>query len=302
MNRVGAVFYHVVEMIKSRLGTNPLPLVIPIGGGEMFTGIIDLIEMKSILYNESTMGARFEYGEIPNDMKEEAEKWRHHLIEETATYDEHLMEKYLNDEEISVSDLKSAIRKGCLDNTFVPTFCGSAFKNKGVQRLLDAIVNLLPSPTDVGSVNGVDPKDTDSNKVREPKDDDPFSALAFKIMTDPYVGKLTYMRVYSGKLEAGSYIYNPSSGKRERISRILLMHSNKREERDSVSTGEIVAAVGLKNVKTGHTLCDEKNQILLESMDFPEPVVAVSVEPVSKGDQDLLSKWFTEVRRGRSNF
>ena len=289
MDRVGADFYNVMEMIKSRLGANPLPLVIPIGSGEMFTGIVDLMQMKSILYNESTMGTRFEYGEIPDDMKAIAEKWRHHLIEEIASYDEQLMEKYLNDEEITVDEIKRAIRKGCLDNTFVPTLCGSAFKNKGVQRLLDAIVNLLPSPTDVGSVSGTNPEDSDTEITRLPADNEPFSALAFKIMTDPYVGKLTYMRVYSGQLDAGSYVYNPTSGKRERISRILLMHSNKREERDSVSTGEIVAAVGLKNVKTGHTLCDEKNQVLLESMDFPEPVVAVSVEPVSKGDQDSLS-------------
>ncbi len=290
MDRVGADFFNVVEMIKSRLGANPLPLVIPIGSGELFTGIIDLMQMKSILYNESTMGTRFEYGEIPDDMKAEAEKWRHHLIEETASYDEHLMEKYLNEEDISVDEIRNAIRKGCLDNTFVPTLCGSAFKNKGVQRLLDAIVNLLPSPIDVGSVSGTKPEDSDSEITRLPEDTEPFSALAFKIMTDPYVGKLTYMRVYSGQLDAGSYVYNPTSGKRERISRILLMHSNKREERDSVSTGEIVAAVGLKNVKTGHTLCDEKNQVILESMDFPEPVVAVSVEPVSKSDQDSLSK------------
>ena len=290
MDRVGADFYNVMEMIKSRLGANPLPLVIPIGGGEMFTGIVDLMQMKSILYNESTMGTRFEYGEIPDDMKEDAEKWRHHLIEEIATYDEHLMEKYLNEEEITIDELKKAVRKGCLDNTFIPTLCGSAFKNKGVQRLLDAIVNLLPSPTDVGSVSGIKPEDSDSEITRLPEENEPFSALAFKIMTDPYVGKLTYMRVYSGQLDAGSYVYNPTSGKRERISRILLMHSNKREERDSVSTGEIVAAVGLKNVKTGHTLCDEKNQVILESMDFPEPVVAVSVEPVSKSDQDSLSK------------
>jgi elongation factor G len=256
----------------------------------MFTGIIDLMEMKSILYNESALGSRFEYGEIPADLQEEAEKWRHHLIEETATYDEHLMEKYLGDEEITVAELKAAIRKGCLDNTFIPTLCGSAFKNKGVQRLLDAIINLLPSPLDVGAIIGVDTRNSDTQLTREPSDKEPFSALAFKIMTDPYVGKLTYMRVYSGRLDAGSYVYNPTTGKRERISRILLMHSNKREDRDAVSTGEIIAAVGLKNVKTGHTICDEKNQILLESMDFPEPVVAVSVEPVSKGDQDSLYK------------
>ena len=290
MDRVGSDFFNVVEMIKKRLGAKPLPIVIPIGSGEMFTGIIDLMEMKSILYNEGTMGSRFDYSDIPDDMKEEAEKWRHHLIEETATYDETLMDKYLNDEKITIDEIKAAIRKGCIDNTFVPTLCGSAFKNKGVQRLLDAIVNLLPSPLDVGSINGLDPKNNDITKKREPKLEESFSALAFKIMTDPYVGKLTYMRVYSGNLKAGSYVYNPGTGKRERISRILLMHSNKREERESVVAGEIVAAVGLKNVKTGNTLCDEKDQIVLESMDFPEPVVAVSVEPVSKGDQDLLSK------------
>ena len=290
MDRVGSDFFNVVDMIKKRLGSNPLPLVIPIGSGEMFTGIIDLLEMKSILYNESTMGTRFDYSEIPSDMVEEAEKWRHHLIEETASYDDTLMDKYLNDQEISVEELRAAIRKGCIDNTFVPTLCGSAFKNKGVQRLLDSIVNLLPSPLDIGSIFGLDPKDNDIEKSRKPELEEPFSALAFKIMTDPYVGKLTYMRVYSGRLDAGSYVYNPGSGKRERISRILLMHSNKREERESVSAGEIVAAVGLKYVKTGNTLCDEKNQIILESMDFPEPVVSVSVEPVSKGDQDILSK------------
>ena len=290
MDRVGSDFFNVVGMIKKRLGANPLPLVIPIGSGEMFTGIIDLLEMKSILYNENTMGTRFDYNDIPSDMVEEAEKWRHHLIEETASYDDTLMDKYLNDQEISVQELRSAIRKGCIDNTFVPTLCGSAFKNKGVQRLLDSVVNLLPSPLDVGSIAGSDPKDNDIEKNRKPELEEPFSALAFKIMTDPYVGKLTYMRVYSGSLNAGSYVYNPGSGKRERISRILLMHSNKREERESVCAGEIVAAVGLKNVKTGNTLCDEKDQIILESMDFPEPVVSVSVEPVSKGDQDTLSK------------
>ncbi|MAI87286.1 MAG: elongation factor G [Candidatus Marinimicrobia bacterium] len=290
MDRVGSDFFNVVDMIKKRLGANPLPLVIPIGSGEMFTGIIDLLEMKSILYNESTMGTRFDYSEIPSDMIEEADKWRHHLIEETASYDDTLMDKYLNDQEISVQELRAAIRKGCIDNTFVPTLCGSAFKNKGVQRLLDSVVNLLPSPLDVGSIAGLDPKDGDVEKNRKPELEEPFSALAFKIMTDPYVGKLTYMRVYSGSLDAGSYVYNPESGKRERISRILLMHSNKREERETVSAGEIVAAVGLKHVKTGNTLCDEKDQIILESMDFPEPVVSVSVEPVSKGDQDTLSK------------
>jgi elongation factor G len=290
MDRVGADFFNVLKMIKKRLGANPLPLVIPIGSGELFTGIVDLIQMKSILYNEDSKGSDFEYAEIPSDLADVANEWRNNLLEEVASNDEVLMEKYLNEEEISSDELLSAIRRGCLDNIYIPTLCGSAFKNKGVQRLLDAVCELLPSPKDVSAITGIDPRDSDNKMTRLPKDDQPFSALAFKIMTDPYVGKLTYMRVYSGRLDAGSYVYNPTSGKRERISRVLLMHSNKREERDSVSTGEIVAAVGLKKVKTGHTLCDEKNQIILESMDFPEPVVAVSVEPVSKGDQDSLSK------------
>lgn len=290
MDRVGSDFYNVLTMIKKRLGANPLPVVLPIGNGEMFTGIVDLLSMQAILYNESTLGARFESADVPQDMLEEAEKWRHHLIEETATYDEHLMEKYLEEKEITVDELKAAIRKGCLDNTFIPTFCGSAFKNKGVQRLLDAVIDFMPSPQDVDAINGLDPKDSDINLSREVSLDAPFSALAFKIVTDPYVGKLTYMRVYSGALNKGSYIYNPNANKRERISRILLMHANKREELDKVSAGEIVAAVGLKNTQTGHTLCDEKNPILLESMDFPEPVVEVSVEPASKADQESLSK------------
>ena len=290
MDRIGADFYHVLEMIKERLGSNPLPIVLPIGAGDIFTGIIDLITMKAILYNESSLGAHFEIGDIPNDMVEEAEKWRHHLIEETASYDEHLLEKYLDEKEITEDELKAAIRKGCLDNTFVPTLCGSAFKNKGVQRLLDAVNDFLPSPLDIGSINGYDPDDSDVVITREPSVDDSFSALAFKVMTDPYVGKLTFMRVYSGSLNAGSYVANPNTGKRERISRILLMHANKREELEKVSAGEIVAAIGLKNTHTGHTLCEEKKEILLESMEFPEPVVEVSVEPATKADQDALSK------------
>ena len=290
MDRVGADFFHVMDMIKDRLGSNPLPVIIPIGSGEMFTGVIDLLTMKAILYNESTLGSRFEYAEIPSDMQDEAEKWRRHLIEEAANYDLHLMEKYIADEEILLDELKSAIRKGCLDNTFIPMLCGSAFKNKGIQRLLDGVVDFLPSPKDVGAVKGLDPNDSDLVLTRNADNQEPFSALVFKIMTDSYVGKLTYIRVYSGKLDAGSYVYNPNSKKRERISRVLLMHSNKREDRDDMAAGEIVAAVGLKNVKTGDTICDEKNKILLESMDFPEPVVSVSLEPVSKVDQDSLSK------------
>ena len=289
MDRVGADFFHVIEMMRSRLKANPLPLTLPIGDGELFNGIIDLLSMKAILYNESSLGVRFEYRDIPNDLLEEANKWRHHLIEETATYDEHLMEKYLAEEEISVNEIKAAVRRGCLDNTFIPTFCGSAFKNKGIQRLLDAVIDFLPSPLDIPSVNGIDPKNSDIELSRETNEKAPFSALAFKIMTDPYVGRLTYLRVYSGLLKKGSYVYNPNIGKRERISRILQMHANKREELNEVSAGQIVGVVGLKRANTGHTLCDEKSPITLESMDFPEPVVEVSVEPVSKADQDGLS-------------
>jgi len=289
MDRVGADFFHVIEMMTSRLKANPLPLTLPIGSGELFNGIIDLLSMKAILYNESSLGVRFEYRDIPNDLLEEANKWRHHLIEETATYDEHLMEKYLSDEEISVDEIKAAVRRGCLDNTFIPTFCGSAFKNKGIQRLLDAVIDFLPSPLDIPAVNGIDPKNSDIELSRETNEKAPFSALAFKIMTDPYIGRLTYLRVYSGLLKKGSYVYNPNIGKRERISRILQMHANKREELNEVSAGQIVGVVGLKRANTGHTLCDEKSPITLESMDFPEPVVEVSVEPVSKADQDGLS-------------
>ena len=289
MDRVGADFFHVIEMMTSRLKANPLPLTLPIGDGELFNGIIDLLSMKAILYNESSLGVRFEYRDIPNDLLEEANKWRHHLIEETATYDEHLMEKYLSDKEISVDEIKAAVRRGCLDNTFIPTFCGSAFKNKGIQRLLDAVIDFLPSPLDIPAVNGIDPKNSDIELSRETSEKAPFSALAFKIMTDPYIGRLTYLRVYSGLLKKGSYVYNPNIGKRERISRILQMHANKREELNEVSAGQIVGVVGLKRANTGHTLCDEKSPIILESMDFPEPVVEVSVEPVSKADQDGLS-------------
>ncbi|MBC8215963.1 MAG: elongation factor G [Candidatus Marinimicrobia bacterium] len=295
MDRTGADFYHAVDMMKERLGANPLPLTIPIGDGELFNGIVDLLSMRAILYNESSLGARFEYADIPTDMLEEAQKWRLHLIEESATYCDNLMEKYVDGDEISVDELKAAIRKGCLDNTFVPTFCGSAFKNKGVQRLLDAVVDFLPSPEDVGAVKGFDPDNSDLELSREPGENAHFSALAFKIMTDPYVGRLTYIRVYSGTLTKGSYVFNPNTGKRERISRILLMHANKREEREKVGAGEIVAAVGLKKTNTGHTLCDEKHLIMLESMDFPEPVVEVAVEPVSKADQDALSKGLVKL-------
>ena len=302
MDRVGADYFFVINMIKDRLKANPLPLTLPIGEGEMFNGIIDLLSMKAILYNESTLGARFEYSDIPSDLLDDAEKWRHHLIEEAATYDDGLMEKYLADKEISVEELKTAIRKGCLDNTFIPIFCGSAFKNKGVQRLLDAVVDFLPTPEDVGEVQGFDNKDSDIALIRKPTIAEPFSALAFKIMTDPYVGRLTYIRVYSGELKKGSYVFNSNTGKRERISRILMMHANKREDVDVVRAGEIVAAVGLKRTNTGHTLCDERQPIVLEMMDFPEPVIEVAVEPVSKADQDALSNALVKLTQEDPTF
>ncbi len=295
MDRTGADFLNVLEMIKKRLSADPLPLVLPIGSGDLFTGLIDLIENRAILYNESTLGARFDYSKIPDDMADLAAEWRHHLMEEIAAYDEALLEKYLNDEPLTADEIKAAVRKGCLDNTFIPTICGSAFKNKGVQRVLDAIVDFLPSPQDVGEVTGYNPNNTDIQISRKASGDEAFSALAFKIMTDPYVGKLTYMRVYSGQMKAGTAVFNPNTGKKERISRILLMHANKREELKTVSAGEIVAAVGLKKTNTGHTLCDAKNPILLESMDFPEPVVEVSVEPISQADQESLSTGLSKL-------
>ena len=290
MDRTGADFFNVISMLKDRLSANPLPVVIPIGSGELFSGIIDLLSMKAIIYSESSLGTDFEYSKIPEEMLDVSSRWRNHLVEEVSSSSELLMEKYISEEDITIEELKVAIRQGCINNSFIPVLCGSAFKNKGVQRLLDAVVDFLPSPMDVGEIKGFEPRDSSVELTRKPDLSEPFSALAFKIMTDPYVGKLTYMRVYSGELKAGSYVFNPNSGKRERISRILLMHSNKREDRDDVCAGEIVAAVGLKNVKTGNTLCDEKNQIILESMDFPEPVVSVSLEPVSKADQDSLAK------------
>ncbi|MFH1853222.1 MAG: elongation factor G [Candidatus Neomarinimicrobiota bacterium] len=295
MDRTGADFFNVLAMIKKRLSANPLPIVIPIGAGDLFTGLIDLIGNQAILYNESTLGSRFDYAKIPDDMVELVQEYRHRLIEEIAAYDVKLLEKYLNDEELTADEIKAAIRKGCLDNTFIPTICGSAFKNKGVQRVLDAVVDFLPSPLDVGSVKGINPDNSDIELTRAPDENAPFSALAFKIMTDPYVGKLTYIRVYSGKLEAGSAVYNPNTDKKERISRILLMHANKREELKEVSAGEIVAAVGLKKTNTGHTLCDGKHPIILESMDFPEPVVEVSVEPISQADQEALAKALSKL-------
>ncbi len=289
MDRTGADFYNVLEMIRKRLGANPVPLQLPIGAGDMFNGLVDLVEMKSVLYNESSLGALYEEGEIPKGMIEEAEKYRNEIFDAVAEYDEDLMVKYLDGEEISDQELKDAIRKATIDGKIVPVLCGSAFKNKGVQRLLDAIIDYLPSPLDKGEVKGVNP-DKDVEVTRAPRDDEPFSALAFKIMVDPYVGRLTFFRVYSGTAEVGDHVYNSISNKKERIGRILQMHANHREDIKSVSAGDIAAVVGLKNTRTGDTLCDFKKRIVLESMSFPEPVIAVAVEPKTKADQEKLSQ------------
>ena len=294
MDRVGSDFHAAIKSMKDRLNTKPLPLVLPIGSGEDFHGVIDLIRMKAIQYNESTQGADFEYIDIPADLVSEANKYRNFLVEEVSTYDATLMEKYVNEEKISSEEIVSALKQGCLENAFVPTLCGSAFKNKGVQRLLDAVVAFLPSPFDIDS--------TEASLVDNPEEkiniknsnDAPFTALAFKIATDPFVGRLTYLRVYSGSLKKGSFCINSNTGKKERISRILQMHANKREELQEVKAGEIVAVIGLKNTKTGHTL-SEKGDVILESMEFPEPVVSVSIEPVSKGDQDQLAKGMSKL-------
>jgi len=289
MDRTGADFYNVIDMIKSRLGANPVPIVLPIGSGDMFNGLVDLIKMEAILYT-SDDGSSFEYSEIPKDMEEDARKWRLNLMEEIASYDETLMEKYLDDEEILPDEMKVAIRKATLDGSMIPTVCGSAFKNKGVQRTLDAVVDFLPSPLDVGDLEGMDCDDESIKLSRSPNDSDPFSAIAFKIMTDPYVGRLTFFRVYSGTISTGDFIYNPNSGKKERVGRLMLMHSNKREERNKVTTGEIAAVVGLKNTQTGHTLCSVDETILLESMDFPDPVISIAVEPATRQDQEKLGE------------
>ena len=287
MDRAGADYYNVIEMMKDRFGTNPVPLNIPIGAGETFKGVVDLIEMKAIMYAEDD-GQNFDVVDIPDELKDEANKWREHLLEETASNDEALMEKYLEGDEITTDELMPAIRKSCVSGDIIPMLCGSAFKNKGVQSLLDYIIEFLPSPVDVGEVSGVDVDDKEKELTRKPEDAEPFSALAFKIMTDPFVGRLTFVRVYSGKISKGDKIFNPNSGKMERVSRLMLMHSNKREDRDTINTGEIAGIVGLKDTKTGDTLCVKESPIILESIDFLDPVISIAVEPASNDDQENL--------------
>lgn len=286
MDKIGADFLYSVKTLHDRLGANAHPVQLPIGAEDQFEGIIDLIEMNATFYGND-LGTDIQVKEIPEELKGMAEEYRGKLIEAVAELDEELMMKYLEGEEISNDELKAAIRKATINVQFYPVLCGSAFKNKGVQKMLDAVLDYLPSPVDIPAIKGTLP-DTEEETTREASDDAPFSALAFKIMTDPYVGKLTFFRVYSGILNAGSYVLNSTKGKRERIGRILQMHANHREEIPAVYAGDIAAAVGLKDTTTGDTLCDDKNPVILESMVFPEPVISLSVEPKTKADQDKM--------------
>ncbi|WP_024114952.1 elongation factor G [Helicobacter pylori] len=287
MDRIGANFYNVESQIKQRLKANPVPINIPIGAEDTFIGVIDLVQMKAIVWNNETMGAKYDVEEIPSDLLEKAKQYREKLVEAVAEQDEALMEKYLGGEELSVEEIKKGIKAGCLNMSLVPMLCGSSFKNKGVQTLLDAVIDYLPAPTEVVDIKGIDPK-TEEEVFVKSSDDGEFAGLAFKIMTDPFVGQLTFVRVYRGKLESGSYVYNSTKDKKERVGRLLKMHSNKREDIKEVYAGEICAFVGLKDTLTGDTLCDEKNAVVLERMEFPEPVIHIAVEPKTKADQEKM--------------
>jgi elongation factor G len=286
MDRPGADFFRVVEMMKTRLKARPMPIQIPIGAEEHFKGVVDLVIMKALTFDEGEKGFKVLYSEIPADLLESAKEWREKMVEMVAETDDLLMDKYLKGEELNEDELRSGIRKGCIALTFTPMMCGSAFKNKGVQPMLDAVVSYMPSPLDIAAIKGVD---TDGNEViRKADDKEPFAALIFKIMADPFVGSLAFIRVYSGVLAAGSGVLNAAKGRRERIGRLLQMHANKREDIDEVRTGDIGAAVGLKDVLTGQTICDENHPVILESMDFPDPVIQVAIEPKTKADQEKM--------------
>ncbi|MFT2703733.1 elongation factor G [Helicobacter pylori] len=287
MDRIGANFYNVENQIKLRLKANPVPINIPIGAEDTFIGVIDLVQMKAIVWNNETMGAKYDVEEIPSDLLEKAKQYREKLVEAVAEQDEALMEKYLGGEELSIEEIKKGIKTGCLNMSLVPMLCGSSFKNKGVQTLLDAVIDYLPAPTEVVDIKGIDPK-TEEEVFVKSSDDGEFAGLAFKIMTDPFVGQLTFVRVYRGNLESGSYVYNSTKDKKERVGRLLKMHSNKREDIKEVYAGEICAFVGLKDTLTGDTLCDEKNAVVLERMEFPEPVIHIAVEPKTKADQEKM--------------
>ncbi|WP_425362190.1 elongation factor G [Candidatus Tisiphia endosymbiont of Mystacides longicornis] len=287
MDRMGANFYQCVEMIKDRLGAKPLVIQLPVGIEENFKGVIDLVKMKAIIWKDESLGAEYSYGDIPSDMLEKAEEYRALLVEMVAEIDDHLMEKYLSAEEFTEEEIKSAIRKGTIDRAFFPVLCGSAFKNKGVQPLLDAVVDYLPSPVDIGIVRGIE-VDSGEEKDFKISTSEPLAALAFKVMTDPFVGSLTFVRIYSGKISSGATVINTVKNQKERVGRMLLMHANEREDVKEALAGDIVALAGLKNTTTGDTLCGADKQVILERMEFPEPVIELAVEPKSTADQEKM--------------
>ncbi len=302
MDRAGADFLRVVKQIKERLGANPVPLQLPIGAEENFKGLVDLVKMKSIWWDEASQGMQFKYGEVPADMLATCEEWREKLVEAAAESSDALMEKYLEGESLTEEEIRQGVRVRTLANQIVPTLCGSAFKNKGVQAVLDAVIDYMPSPVDVPAIKG-NLDDADNTEAeRHSSDNEPFSALAFKIATDPFVGTLTFMRCYSGVLKSGDTVYNPIKGRKERIGRILQMHANSREEIKEVLAGDIAAAVGLKDVTTGDTLCDLNNVIILERMEFPEPVISVAVEPKTKADQEKMGMALSKLAQEDPSF
>lgn len=301
MDRIGANFYRTVDMIIDRLGAIPLVQQLPIGSESDFVGIVDLVKMQAVIWDDESLGASFRYEEIPADMKEKAAEYRSKLVELAVEQDDAALEAYLGGQEPDEETLKSCIRKGTISSSFVPVLCGSAFKNKGVQPMLDAVVDYLPSPMDKGAVHGTSVRG-DEELVREPKDSEPFSGLAFKIMTDPFVGSLTFVRIYSGKLTAGSYVLNSVKDEKERVGRMLLMHANSREDIKEASTGDIVALCGLKSTTTGDTLCDSLKPIVLERMEFPEPVIEVAVEPKTKADQEKMGNALARLAQEDPSF
>lgn len=289
MDRTGANFYNVESQISTRLKAKPVPLVIPIGAEENFKGVVDLIKQKAIVWNDESLGAKYDIEEIPAELADKAKEYREKMIEHAAEQDEALMEKYLGGEELSEEEIKAGIKKGCHSMEIIPMLCGSSFKNKGVQTLLDAVIEFLPAPTEVADIRGVDSDDDTKEMSVKSTDNGEFAGLAFKIMTDPFVGQLTFVRVYRGMLESGSYVLNSTKGKKERVGRLLKMHSNKREDIKEVYAGEICAFVGLKETLTGDTLCSEKEPVILERMEFPDPVISIAVEPKTKADQEKMS-------------
>ena len=302
MDRIGADYFMSVKSMIDRLGAKPVPIHIPIGAEDKYMGSVDVIQMKAFIYDEDTLGAQYREAEIPDDLKDLAKEYREKLIEAIADVDDSIMEKFLDGGEITEAEVKAALRKGTIATTLTPVICGTAFKNKGVQLLLDAIVDFLPSPLEVPAVEGKDPDNAENILTRNADDKEPFSALAFKIATDPFVGQLTFVRVYSGVLSAGSYVYNSSKGQKERVGRLLRMHANKREEIQEIRAGDIAAVVGLKNTLTGDTLCDQKTPIILEAMEFPDPVISVAIEPKTKADQDKLSQALQKLMQEDPSF